>query len=186
MRYVAALVFVFTATLLGCEGSPASSSTAASSAAPPAATVTASAAAPSAAPKAPARPADPLAGRWEGAYEAKKGAVSLPPKVKDKGLAGDDGKAASGAGTVEIGVGADGTVMGKIGGALGACTVHGKAEEGVVRAQITPDDPRAPGAMTGVLMGKLEGETIRAEIQVAGPDATVVRQASVTLKRKEK
>ena len=184
MRAIAFPVLL-AAALLGCEGSPAQPGAASSSAAAVASTPTAavSASAPASA-SVPARPSDPLAGRWEGAYEAKKGAVSLPPKVKDKALAADDGKASSGAGTVEIGVGASGEVMGKITGALGACTVHGKAEEGVLRAQIAPEDPRAPGAMTGVLVGKLDGDTIRGEIQVAGPDATVVRQASITLKRK--
>jgi hypothetical protein len=34
-----------------------------------------------------------LTGAWEGRYEAKKGTIELPPKVKDKARAADDGKA---------------------------------------------------------------------------------------------
>lgn len=138
----------------------------------------------SAAPPKPAAPADPLAGTWQGGYDAKKGAVSLPPKVKDKALASDDGKASAGAGTVELTIGADGEVRGKSSGALGACTLVGRADEGTLRATVNPDDPRAPNAMTGVLIGKLTGDVIKAELHVAGPDATVVRESAVELKRK--
>src|ERR1700686_110078 len=51
---------------------------------PPAAPPRASASAP--APAAPTAPGD-LSGSWTGSYDAKKGTVGLPPKVKDKALA---------------------------------------------------------------------------------------------------
>ena len=125
-----------------------------------------------------------LAGVWEGHFEAKKGSVSLPPKVKDKALAADEGKAAVGPGTVELVIGPKGELRGTARGALGACTLSGRAEEGMVRATLNPDDPRDPGAMTGVLVGVRKGDVIRGEIHVAGPDATMVREAAVELKRK--
>jgi hypothetical protein len=125
-----------------------------------------------------------MAGTWEGRYEAKKGSVSLPPKVKDKALAADEGKTAVGPGTLELVIGPDGELHGKGRGALGACTLIGKAEEGTVRATLNPDDPRADGAMTGVFVGVRKGDVIRGEIHVAGPDATMVREASIELKRK--
>jgi hypothetical protein len=139
-------------------------------------------AAPSA--SAPAVPADPFAGTWEGRFEAKKGSVTLPAKVKDKALAADDGKAAVGEGKVEITIGPRGEVRGRASGALGACTLSGKAEEGALRVRLEPEDPRADGAMSGVLLGTFEGELIKGEIQVSGPDATRVRTAAVELKRK--
>lgn len=124
------------------------------------------------------------AGSWEGSYDAKKGVVSLPPKVKDKALAADDGKRASGPGTVELTISDGGEVRGRIKGALGAGTVNGRVDEGMVRASIAPEDARAEGAMFGVLVGSLKGDVLKAEIHVAGPDATVVREATFELKRK--
>jgi hypothetical protein len=129
-------------------------------------------------------PASPFAGTWEGSYDAKKGAVSLPPKVKDKALAADDGKGATGAGTIEITITDAGAIRGTSKGALGACTITGKAEEGMIRASIRADDPRDPNAMTGVLVGMLKGDAIKGEIRVAGRDATIVRESTIELKKK--
>jgi hypothetical protein len=145
--------------------------------------------APAPPPPASASAADPggapaIAGAWEGAYDAKKGTVDLPAKVKDKGLAGDDGKAASGPGKIEITILPGGDVRGKGSGALGASTLTGRAEGGMLRATLMPDDPRAPNAMTGVLIGMVKGDAIHAEIHVAGPDGTVVREAQLDLKKK--
>lgn len=158
---------------------PAPASASAAIAAPPSPSA---AALTSAAP--PRVEGDSLAGVWEGRFEAKKGSVSLPPKVKDKALAADEGKTAVGPGTLELFIGESGELRGTGRGALGACTLSGRAEEGMVRATINPDDPRAEGAMTGVLVGVRKGDVIRGEIHVAGPDATMVREATIELKKK--
>lgn len=178
-------------SLVACDPAPdraGTSTTSKPSAAPPASASASGSAWPAGAQAtaAPAAaPADPLAGTWEGSYNAKKGNVSLPPKVKDKALAADDGKASSGAGTIEIVIGPSGELHGKSTGALGACTLVGRVDEGMIRAKMDPEDPRAPSAMTGVLVGKLDGDSIRADLHVAGPDATVVRESAVELKRKK-
>ncbi|APR84129.1 Hypothetical protein A7982_09478 [Minicystis rosea] len=143
---------------------------------------TASAAAPSA--SVAAKTENGLTGAWEGSYEAKKGTVSLPPKVKDKALAADDGKKAAGPGTVEITIGPEGDVRGKLKGALGGGVITGKAEGAMLSTSVSPDDPRAPDAMFGVLVGTIKGDVIEGVIRVAGPDATIVREAPVTLKHK--
>lgn len=178
--------------LAGCEDhappskDPPPRPGAASAAASDSAAAPGSAAAPaiSASAAAPKGESD-LAGTWEGAYEAKKGVISLPPKVKDKALAADDGKKASGAGTIEITIADTGEVKGSGKGALGVSTITGKIEETMLRATLLPEDPRAPGAMTGVLVGTRKGDVIKAEIHAAGPDATVVREASFELKKKK-
>jgi hypothetical protein len=110
----------------------------------------------------------------------------MPPKVKDKARGGDDGKAMAGAGKVELTVSAEGDVRGKASGALGDATLTGKFDEavGALRASWLPDDPTAPNAMTGVLIGFLKGDVIAAEIRVAGPDATLVRESKIELKHK--
>jgi hypothetical protein len=124
------------------------------------------------------------AGTWEGSYNAKKGSVELPSKVKDKARSRDDGTTAVGPGTVTLTISPDGEVSGKAKGALGDATLRGTAEGEMVRASVFPDNPALPGAMTGVLVGMLKEGVIRAEIRVAGPDATIVRESEIELKRK--
>jgi len=123
-------------------------------------------------------------GTWEGSYNAKKGSVELPSKVKDKARSRDDGTTAVGPGTVTLTISPDGEVSGKAKGALGDATLRGTAEGEMVRASVFPDNPALPGAMTGVLVGMLKEGVIRAEIRVAGPDATIVRESEIELKRK--
>jgi len=143
---------------------------------------------PPAASAAPVAAQGALVGAWEGRYVAKKGTVQMPPRVKDKGRAADDGKALTGPGQVEIEITQDGELRGKSTGALGPSTLRGKLDVTgkTVGAQWYPDDVRAPEAMSGVLIGALRDDgVIVADIRVAGPDAIVVREATaVELKRK--
>src|SRR5262245_55568216 len=62
--------------------------------------------------------ASALAGTWEGTYDAKKGSVEMPKKVKDPARSKDDGKAASGHGTITITISPSGDVSGTGKGAL--------------------------------------------------------------------
>jgi hypothetical protein len=128
---------------------------------------------------------DALVGTWEGSYDAKKGRIDVPSGVKDDARAGDNGKIAAGPGQVRITVAPDGGVTGKSQGALGIASIRGKLDDKMLRASFVPDDPSAPHAMTGVLVGPVKGNVIQAELRVAGPDALLVRQANFELKRKE-
>lgn len=125
-----------------------------------------------------------LAGAWEGAYDAKKGQVDMPKGVKDPARAADDGKRWAGPGLVKLTVTADGDVTGKSQGALGNASLRGKMDGKMLRASFLPDDPTAPGAMTGVLVGPLKDGVVQAELRVAGSDALVVRQANFQIKKK--
>lgn len=188
--------FFLWAPLAGCEDEPPRPSAAPPGPPPPTATAApeppASAAAPtaSAAASAPAptagiaASAPALQGTWEGTYDAKKGTVELPAKVKDKARQKDDGKVATGPGTITFSIEPGGELRGKAKGALGDATLIGRVEGDVLRASVTPDDPLAPQAMTGILVGKLEGTVIRANLRVAGPDAVLVRESAVELKQK--
>ncbi|WP_437674326.1 hypothetical protein [Sorangium sp. So ce131] len=128
--------------------------------------------------------AAPWQGTWEGSYDAKKGNVVLPPKVKDAVRTKDDGKLAAGAGTVTLTVAPSGELKGTAKGALGDATLVGKVEDGMVRASVFPEDPRAPNAMTGILVGELKENVIQGKIRVTGPDATLVRESPVALRKK--
>jgi hypothetical protein len=133
---------------------------------------------------APAEGASSIAGTWEGKYTAKRGEVEMPPKVTDKVRAADDGKTATGPGTLTLTVEPAGDVKGKNEGALGAAMLSGKTEGDDVRCTFFPDDPLAKNAMFGIFSGKRDGDRIVGKIRVAGPDAALVREADVELRKK--
>jgi len=134
---------------------------------------------------APAVPAHPLAGTWKGSYEAVKGAVVMPPKVKGKTWEDDEGKVMTGAGKVTVVVADDGSVSGHGEGALGPANLKGEADEDTVRVTVTPVVPTADNAMTGVLIGQLKDGKLKGRIRVAGPAATIVRESPLALEREE-
>jgi hypothetical protein len=111
--------------------------------------------------------------------------VSLPPKVKDAAIAADEGKIAVGPGIVTIDVGPHGVLTGTVAGALGPGNVTGTIDGDALRAAIRPDDVHAAGAMTGVLIGQKKADAFACEIHVAGPDGTVIREATFTIERKK-
>jgi len=107
--------------------------------------------------------------------------------VKDKAHTSDDGKALTGPGKVTIEISSEGELNGKSEGALGPALLRGKVDlEGeLIGAQWYPEDPRSPTAMTGVLTGHLKDGKISGIIRVAGPDAVVVREATLELAPKK-
>ena len=127
-----------------------------------------------------------LAGTWEGSYDAKKGAVVLPDRVKDKTRGSDDGKLASGPGKVELTILPTGEVRGKATGALGDARLTGRIDSASAYLSVSwyPEDATKPNAMTGVLLGPLKDGVINAMIRVAGPDAVLVREAKIELKKR--
>jgi len=124
-----------------------------------------------------------LVGTWGGKYEAKKGAVEMPPKVKDKVREKDDGKMAIGPGKLTITIGEGGELKGKTEGALGAATLSGKVEGEDVRATFFPDDALSKQAMFGIVQAKRKDDTIVGRIRVASGDAAIVREAEIELRR---
>jgi hypothetical protein len=127
-----------------------------------------------------------LARTWEGRYEAKRAKVEISPAIaaKDKTWEKEDGKASTGPGTITLTISPTGEIKGQGVGALGSMTVSGHVDGEMIRASLFPADPRAVGAMTGVLVGMIKADEIVAEIHVAGGDASVVREAAVALRRK--
>jgi len=184
-RVLVSALFAF--ALASCEkaeNTPPPAAPPVSASAPLALAPSASAPVPSAAPEAPK---SPLVGAWEGRYDAKKGAIVMPPRVKDKAHTSDDGKALIGPGKVTFEISSDGELNGKSEGALGPARLRGKVDlEGeLIGAQWYPEDPRSPTAMTGVLTGHLKDGKISSIIRVAGPDAVLVREATLELEPKK-
>jgi hypothetical protein len=104
--------------------------------------------------------------------------------VKDKTWIKDDGKTAIGPGTLTVAISPSGDITGNGKGALGLVDVIGKVDGTMLRASVMPRDPTANAAMTGVFVGALKDGAVVGEIRVAGPDAAVVRESAVTLKKK--
>jgi hypothetical protein len=96
----------------------------------------------------------------------------------------DKGTEAVGKGELELTVAADGTVTGRLTGALGDLVVKGVAEESLVHATFSAERPE-PTTMAGTLelslsIGKLEGE-----LRGSSGDATLVRKAKVSAARSD-
>jgi hypothetical protein len=193
-----ARVLVLAATMLGCNSPPEQpdrdppprppppprSSAAAMSAAAPAATLPITGEIATA--TASAQEPDDLAGTWEGRYDAKKGKLTLSPRVKDKAFDADEGKTAVGPGSIEITITAKGDIHGKMSGALGPGAISGRVDGAILRAAVRPpDDALGGNAMSGTFMGERKGDALSFVLRVAGPDATVIRESTVELKRKK-
>jgi autotransporter translocation and assembly factor TamB len=107
----------------------------------------------------------------------------VPQGAPDDTWADDDGTAASGNGTVDLTIDVDGQVKGTAKGALGTMTIRGWLDGATLRAGLAPADPTAAIAMSGVLVGTAEDETITGELRVSSQDAKLVRSASLKLTR---
>lgn len=164
---------------LGCQPEASTQTTSSrltSSAQTPSATVTAAAT-----PSVSSAPTSPHTGTWIGEYATTKGDVKVPKGVDYSTWTKDEGKERSGKGTLELNVAADGAVTGKSTGALGELAVAGVVDGGWLRTGLTPTDPEAANAMTGVLIGEIKGREIVAGLRVASHDGSLVREAKVTL-----
>ena len=160
--------------LAGCESPTSGSQPSGSSTSSPAGSVTTSATAASA-----PRPAVV----WKGKTQAKKAEVQPPKGVTDRVWAQDDGQAASGDVTIELEVDSNGDVKGSAKGALGDLVIRGALSETTLRAAVTPKDPEAPIAMTGVLTGTVSDAAIEATLRASNLDGSLARQAVVRLER---
>ena len=184
MRFVSMVLAALT-LLAACEQDPAPSgattsnaTTSSTSSAAPSSTTTASA-------TASAAPAHPHAGTWKGSFEATKGDVTIEEGVPYGTWKKEEGASLAGAGEIVLTVSPNGAVNGKATGALGALRAMGvlAAEDSELAVTLQPEDPNAEDAMTGTLVGKVEGDLIKGELRASSRDGNRVRKASLTLER---
>lgn len=151
-----------------CQKAPPSESTAAPASA---------SAAPSAKPAAPERPW--FQGSWRGTFDAQPFRIELPAGgVKE--WKQDDGKRASGPGTLELEIAADGTLSGKGSGALGELVASGHAETDRVAISLRAAEPEG---FHGFVLAAQTPEGLRGTLQASSGDSLVVRRADVTFTR---
>lgn len=120
------------------------------------------------------------AGRWVGRFVAKKGSLGSADKGRDTA---DRGTASAGKGEIKLTVAGEGEVRGTMSGALGEGVLKGRFDGGMVRLSVYPVDPSAVHAMTGVLIAIIKGDNLEAQLRVASPDASLIREAVFILER---
>lgn len=128
-----------------------------------------------------------LAGAWTGDFESKKTQLSLAPGVKDKAWAADDGRAASGKGSLELTITKDGSVTGRVTGALGPGGLGGVVEDDErVSVTLTPDTTDSESSMAGtlVLTPSPEKNELSGTLRASSGSGEIVREAAVKLKRR--
>jgi hypothetical protein len=125
----------------------------------------------------------PLSGAWRGSFESKKAPVSLDPGVKEKTWSADDGKAHAGKGEIDLHVGVDGVVKGKLRGALGNATVAGTAEGDALTMTFAPAESDGGEWFSGVIVLQLKDAKLSGDLKASSGDATIVRAATLELTR---
>lgn len=150
-----------------CQQSPSPTPAASSSAPAPAVSATA-----------PAPAKAWFEGTWQGAFQAELLRVETVGGVK--AWKEDDGKLASGEGTLSLQVAADGSVTGSAGGALGTLAVAGRVDGD--RAALTFASAE-PNGFHGVILASQTPEGMKGTLNASSADSLQVRKASVTLTR---
>ncbi len=106
-----------------------------------------------------------------------EGVVYPSWKNDNGGLTGDN--------NIELLINPDGMVKGQTTGALGKLVAVGIAEEGAFRLGLSPGDVGgSESKMSGVLTGKLDGAAMTGWLRVSSRDASLVRKAPVSLKKR--
>ena len=131
----------------------------------------------------PSTPLPPLVGRWAGSYHARRVSIEMPRGLPAGAWQHDDGTLGSGDGRIELVVRTDSELRGAVTGALGDLEIRGMVDGDSVHAGISPKEPLADPAMSGILVGQREGQEIIGELRVSSQDGSLVRFSPVRLRR---
>lgn len=173
----ARLALLCSGAALACREAPAPDARSNSSAAPAPSVV---APPPSAA--AVARPW--YEGTWTGSYNANLNRIELAVGGV-RAWKEDDGKAASGPGSIQLSVSKDGVVSGEAEGPLGPLGVTGSADDGAFRLVFAPRSGEL-NAFRGAVVAVRKNDTVNGILRVSSGDSLTVRSAAVELTRTTK
>lgn len=127
-----------------------------------------------------AKPAGaPVAGAFQGSYNAQAVPLAVPDHVKWRGEDEADGK---GEGQLELTIEADGRVHGTGKGALGAMVLRGHAVGDELRVEAVAADPKVAGYF-GTLVAKREGDGWTGTLRAAPNNGALIRESAVSLKK---
>lgn len=156
----------------------------------PAATDTAASSSPSASAAAPAAPASaPPAGpvSYAGTYAASPSSLYIPSEDKDYAnvkQAKDDGSKMVGEGKLTLTVEPDGKVAGAVeSGPAAPAVIDGRADDGAITGTVRRKEPGDDG-LTGSFVGKIAGDAVEGTMQLSDANASVLREAKVSAKKK--
>jgi len=125
------------------------------------------------------------AGQWNGTYEARPYRIEMSKKegaVRE--WSADQGASHTGKGTLTVDIAEDGSASGSAKGPLGELAVTGEVDDSLLRLRFTPVDPGLAPAFTGMLVAKREGDAFTGRLQASSGDSLIVREASVSLRKK--
>jgi hypothetical protein len=118
-------------------------------------------------------------GAWQGGFQAELRRIEVAPGgVKE--WKSDDGKHASGPGTLELTVSADGTADGTASGALGELRVTGRADDERLTLTLTPVEP---DGFHGFVVASRTADGMQGTLNASSADSLQARQAKLTLSR---
>jgi len=118
-------------------------------------------------------------GAWQGSFQAELRRIEVAPGgVKE--WKSDDGKHASGPGTLKLSVSADGTVDGTASGALGELLVTGHANGDRLALTLTPAEP---DGFHGFAVASQTADGLQGTLNASSADSLQARQAKLTLSR---
>jgi hypothetical protein len=169
-------ILAVAAISLGACKRDAASDAAASANAPAASAASATSAAPKA--------AGPwYAGAWIGDYDAAASEADKAPGALRE-WAKDDGKQATGKGSVKVTVDEQGVAQGEADGALGAHAVSGSADADSLRLALSPKGDADPiKGFRAIAVVKREGEVLRGTLHAGSGDGVTLRRALLELRR---
>lgn len=177
-------VILATAWVVACSKDKPAEATDAG-AAPPAASASAAAPA-SASASASAKPAGASAS-YEGKYTAAPATYYIPTESKDwTGVkqAKDDPTKMVGEGTLSLAVDGSGTLSGTIdSGPASPAVIAGTVVEGAMNGHVRPKDA-GEDALTGTLVAKVTGDTVEGTIKLSNANASILREAKFSAKKK--
>jgi hypothetical protein len=126
------------------------------------------------------------ASAFAGTYTLAPAAIHIP-ESKDYAhvkQAKDEPSKLVGNGSISLAIDANGRVTGEIdAGPASPAVLDGSVVDGEVRAQVRRKDP-SDGGLFGTFVGKIAGAAIDGKLSLSDANATLVREGTVSLKKK--
>jgi len=121
-------------------------------------------------------------GTWTGSYEAELHRLPSDPGAAREWKK-DEGTTATGKGSINLSVDAEGRATGEAEGPLGALGVSGSVDGESLRLSFGPRSGGSATDFRGVLVALREGEALRGTLRASSGDSLTARSAKVELGR---